>query len=143
MAEKGIRIKADATKAGWEDVEFPILCETCMGDNPYVRMMREKFGGACHVCERPHTKFRWKAGSAGRFKTTVICQGCAKLKNVCQCCMLDLTYGMYAAAGLYLCSAINLFTDHLSRQPASVWFSRARARVCVAVQVFPRRFVTR
>jgi len=88
-------MRAPASRKGWEDVDFPIICETCLGDNPYVRMQREAFGGACHVCSRPHTKFRWKAGTTGRVKTIVICQACARLKNVCQCCMLDLQYGAW------------------------------------------------
>ena len=28
-----------------------------------------------------------------RFKKTEVCQTCAKLKNVCQTCLLDLDYG--------------------------------------------------
>ena len=29
-----------------------------------------------------------------RFKKTEVCQTCAKMKNVCQTCMLDLEYGL-------------------------------------------------
>jgi hypothetical protein len=36
----------------WEDAEFPILCETCLGPNPYVRMTKEKYGKVS-VCVRP------------------------------------------------------------------------------------------
>ncbi|KAF9265457.1 hypothetical protein L218DRAFT_957038 [Marasmius fiardii PR-910] len=86
--------KADINKAGWEQSEFPILCETCLGDNPFVRMSKQEYGRSCGTCARPFTVFRWNPGSGMRFKTTVICQTCAKIKNVCQTCLLDLEYGL-------------------------------------------------
>ncbi|KAL1744548.1 hypothetical protein HDZ31DRAFT_82602 [Schizophyllum fasciatum] len=86
--------KADLNKAGWEQSEFPILCETCLGDNPFVRMSKQEYGRSCGTCARPFTVFRWNPGTGMRFKTTVICQTCAKVKNVCQTCLLDLEYGL-------------------------------------------------
>ncbi|KAI0724010.1 hypothetical protein C8T65DRAFT_734515 [Cerioporus squamosus] len=86
--------KADINKAGWEQSEFPILCETCLGDNAFVRMSKQEFGRSCGTCARPFTVFRWNPGTGMRFKTTVICQTCAKIKNVCQTCLLDLEYGL-------------------------------------------------
>ena len=94
MTEKGFRIVSDVNKEGWEKSDFPILCETCLGDNPYVRMTRNHAGFECQICTRPFTCFRWKAGSDGRHKVTILCQTCAKLKNVCQCCVFDLEYGL-------------------------------------------------
>ena len=45
-------IKRDDNKQKWEDTEFPLVCETCLGDNPYIRMTKEPFGKQCQVCER-------------------------------------------------------------------------------------------
>ena len=123
--------KADINKAGWEQSEFPILCETCESSpsSPprpvlteifrprrqpicahgtrschhcsgfYHKLTRitqskQEFGRACGTCARPFTVFRWNPGTGMRFKTTVICQTCAKIKNVCQTCLLDLVYGL-------------------------------------------------
>lgn len=85
--------KRDAKTAQAESSEFPILCETCLGPNPLVRMIRDKKGSACKICERPFTSFSWKPGPKARYKKTVLCQGCARQKHVCQTCVLDLTYG--------------------------------------------------
>ncbi|CAD5226949.1 unnamed protein product [Bursaphelenchus xylophilus] len=78
----------------FEDAECPILCSTCLGSNPYIRMQKDKFGASCKICERPFTCFRWMPGKGARYKRTEVCQTCAKLKNVCQTCLLDLEYGL-------------------------------------------------
>jgi len=57
-------------------------------------MSKQEFGRSCGTCARPFTVFRWNPGEGGRFKTTVICQTCAKVKNICQTCLLDLEYGL-------------------------------------------------
>ncbi|KAH7102385.1 pre-mRNA-splicing factor SLT11 [Auriculariales sp. MPI-PUGE-AT-0066] len=89
-------VKRDINKAGWEQSDFPILCETCLGPNPYIRMTKQEYGKTCGTCARPYTVFRWNPGQASgsRFKSTVVCQTCAKVKNICQTCLLDLEYGL-------------------------------------------------
>jgi pre-mRNA-splicing factor RBM22/SLT11 len=87
-------IKRDDNKQKWEDTEFPLVCETCLGDNPYVRMTKEPFGKKCQVCETPFTVFAWQAGTKGRLKRVEICKSCAQAKNVCQVCIYDLQYGL-------------------------------------------------
>lgn len=47
---------------------------------------------ACKICLRPFTTFRWRPGGKGKNRTTEICQTCAKLRNACQSCILDLVY---------------------------------------------------
>ncbi|CAH8270323.1 unnamed protein product [Arabidopsis lyrata] len=74
--------------------DFPITCESCFGDNPYVRMTRADYDKECKICRRPFTAFRWRPGRNARFKKTEICQTCCRLKNVCQVCLLDLEFGL-------------------------------------------------
>lgn len=81
-------------KNGVETGDFPLVCENCLGDDKYVRMTKANAGSTCKICERGFTVFRWKAGTRGRFKSTVVCQSCARMKNVCQCCLLDLQFGL-------------------------------------------------
>jgi hypothetical protein len=46
------------------------------------------------VCARPFTVFRWAPGPRARYKKTEVCSTCAKIKNICQTCLLDLQFGM-------------------------------------------------
>ncbi|KAJ6223440.1 hypothetical protein RDWZM_001985 [Blomia tropicalis] len=78
----------------WEDESFPILCQTCLGENPYLRVMKERYGSECKICSRPFTTFRWCPGAKMRYKKTEICQTCSRAKNICQTCLLDLQYGL-------------------------------------------------
>ncbi|KAL1952954.1 hypothetical protein VTO42DRAFT_3821 [Malbranchea cinnamomea] len=88
------QIKQDINRSGWETTDFPSVCEHCLPDNPYVQMLKEDYGAECKICTRPYTIFRWKADRTARTKSTNICLTCARLKNCCQCCMLDLSFGL-------------------------------------------------
>ena len=87
-------IKRDDVKQKWEETEFPLVCETCLGDNPYIRMTKQEHAKKCRVCETPFTVFAWQAGTKGRLKKVEICRSCAQAKNVCQVCIYDLQYGL-------------------------------------------------
>ncbi|ORX41115.1 cell wall organization and biogenesis-related protein [Kockovaella imperatae] len=86
--------KNDINKVGVESSDFPILCETCLGPNPYVRMSKQEYGSECKICNRPFTVFRWNPGQGARYKKTEVCTTCAKIKGVCQTCLLDLEFGL-------------------------------------------------
>ena len=47
--------------------DFPFVCETCLGPNPYVRMIKMRYGSkTCKICDEPYQPFRWRAGPGGR-----------------------------------------------------------------------------
>ncbi|KAK4103361.1 hypothetical protein N658DRAFT_565727 [Parathielavia hyrcaniae] len=90
------QIKQDLNRSGWETTDFPSVCEQCLPENPYVKMLKEDYGAECKLCTRPFTVFSWSGdGRAhGRKARTNICLTCARLKNACQCCIRDLKYGL-------------------------------------------------
>ncbi|CAO1631535.1 unnamed protein product [Sympodiomycopsis kandeliae] len=86
--------KSGTASGGSEAAETPILCETCLGPNPFINMQKQNYGKECKICNRPFTVFRWRPGQGMRYKKTEICTTCATIKNVCQTCVLDLQYGL-------------------------------------------------
>ncbi|KAK0733794.1 Pre-mRNA-splicing factor slt-11 [Lasiosphaeria miniovina] len=89
------QIKQDLNRSGWESTDFPSICESCLPQNLYVKMLKEDYGAECKLCTRPFTVFSWAADRAhGRKKRTNICLTCARLKNACQCCIMDLQFGL-------------------------------------------------
>lgn len=77
-----------------EGDEFPAICGRCCGESKYVRMMRDVNGEECRICTRPFTVFRWQLSGNEKPQKTVVCMTCARFKNCCQSCMLDIHYGI-------------------------------------------------
>jgi len=92
--ERGLQVKSDVRQRTGEQAEFPILCEGCLGENPFVRMLVDRLGGTCKMCDRAFTVFKWKPGRGEGFRKTEVCQTCARVKNLCQTCILDLQLGL-------------------------------------------------
>jgi hypothetical protein len=57
-------------------------------------MMVDRFGGTCKMCDRPFSVFKWKPGRGEGYRKTEVCQSCARVKNLCQTCILDLQLGL-------------------------------------------------
>jgi pre-mRNA-splicing factor RBM22/SLT11 len=48
------QIKQDLNRSGWESTDFPSVCENCLPNNPYVKMLKEDYGAECKmVCHQP------------------------------------------------------------------------------------------
>ncbi|ODV91130.1 hypothetical protein CANCADRAFT_116791 [Tortispora caseinolytica NRRL Y-17796] len=72
--------------------DIPVLCEPCLGESSYIRMYKDINGGECKFCTRRFNQYSWNID--GHKRRTVICKACARQKNCCQSCMLDLTFGL-------------------------------------------------
>jgi pre-mRNA-splicing factor RBM22/SLT11 len=83
-------------------------------------MQKFSMSGSCHISSRPYTVYRWKAGCDARYKKTVICPEIARLKNVCQVCMLDLEYNLPVQVRDH---ALNLQTEILPISDAGKEFA--------------------
>ena len=79
--------------AGAIGEDFPIVCEPCLGGNPYLRMLKGTMGKECRISGRPFNSFRWQ-GAHNKWKETVIAPEVAREKNCCMACLNDLEYGV-------------------------------------------------
>lgn len=70
-----------------------MICGPCLGDKDNVRMKRQNNGEECRFCLRPFTTLRWSGDTkVGKMQKTVICESCAKGRNCCQACSVDVDY---------------------------------------------------
>eukprot|EP00964_Phaeocystis_antarctica_P154641 scaffold123471_cov57-Phaeocystis_antarctica.AAC.1 len=56
--------------AGAIGEDFPIVCDPCLGGNPYIRMLKGTMGKECRISGRPFNSFRWQ-GAHNKWKETV------------------------------------------------------------------------
>ncbi|KAK6458556.1 uncharacterized protein RJT20DRAFT_6904 [Scheffersomyces xylosifermentans] len=74
------------------DSEFS-LCDDCLGPDKHLKMIKQLSGEECKSCTRPFAVLRWNtSNSTNKSKKTIICLTCARAKNCCQSCMLDVNY---------------------------------------------------
>ena len=50
------QIKQDLNRSGWESTDFPSVCENCLPENPYVKMLKEDYGAECKMVSAPETQ---------------------------------------------------------------------------------------
>lgn len=72
MNERGQQSKRDYNPRGVDHASFPRVCESCLGDTEFVRMIQDDLGGACKMCSRLYTIFKWRPGRGQGFKRTEV-----------------------------------------------------------------------
>ena len=72
--------------------EYFVLCENCLPQKDEMKMTRIRNGEACKICDRPFDLYKWRMEHTPILNKTEICLSCAKIKNVCQCCLKDIQY---------------------------------------------------
>merc|ERR1712137_683393 len=77
-----------------EESDLPFVCDSCLGPNSYVRLLKFTHGSKCHLTGKAFTVYRWKASFDSRYKKTVICKEIAISSNICQVCLLDINIGV-------------------------------------------------
>ena len=52
-------------------IDFPYVCERCLGSNPYIQMIKSDFGASCKISKRPFHVFKWTNPETRRRMKTV------------------------------------------------------------------------
>lgn len=69
------------------------ICERCLGDA--LDMVKEIHASDCKICTLAFDVYTFKQSRRSNVVLkTVICHDCADQRNVCQCCILDLKWGI-------------------------------------------------
>tara|TARA_B110001452_G_scaffold239362_1_gene220360 strand:- start:133 stop:1131 length:999 start_codon:yes stop_codon:yes gene_type:complete len=118
---------AAAASSTYQGDDFPIVCESCLGGNPYIRMLKGTMGKECRISGRPFNAFRWQ-GSNNKWKETAIAPEVAREKNCCQACLSDLEYGVPFHVRDHLLEALGTDTPPESAVNKEFWWANKRQR---------------
>ena len=87
MAERaGYVFKSGKNLGQWEDSDFPLICDPCLGPEDLLEFLKIPQSKQCGYCGRPFNVFKLRSGQ----RQTVNCRTCCQLRNSCQFCTLDL-----------------------------------------------------
>lgn len=67
--------------SGSLDIEFPLLCEGCLGSNPFVKMQHTPLGGTCKMCVKPYKLFKWRPGRGESYRKTEVIETFAMVQT--------------------------------------------------------------